>query len=86
MENNSRELTERVVKIALNGEYARGNNGAVLIDETSNDMVYLLSHEFAPSDFSETLSEMLSEDGHSFLYVVHKTSEAMHISKIPRGI
>lgn len=86
MESNPKEVTEAIIKTGLQGEMVRGSNGAVLFDTETNEMVYLLSHEFLPTEFSTKLSEMLSEDGNSFLYIVHKTSDAMHVSKIPRGI
>ena len=36
---DTQELTQQILQIALQGEHARGNNGAVLIDTISNDMV-----------------------------------------------
>ena len=83
---DDKAYTEQIIKIGLNGESVRGNNGAVLIDEENNEMVYLLSHEFKPQDFCDKLSDLLSEDGSDYMYIVHKTKDAMHISKIPRGI
>lgn len=83
---DDKAYTEQIIKIGLNGESVRGNNGAVLIDEENNEMVYLLSHEFKPQDFCDKLSDLLSEDGNDYMYIVHKTKDAMHISKIPRGI
>lgn len=84
MTDTTSELTETVLKIALQGEHVRGNNGAVLVDTTSNDIVYLLSHEFKPDSFCEKLQDMLSEDGNDYIYIVHKDEKAMHISKMKR--
>ena len=86
MEDSTREHVNNILKVALHGEKVRGNNGAVLIDDDTSDIVYLLSHEFKPDDFSERLNEMLTEDGCNFVYIVHKTKDSMHVSKIPRGI
>jgi len=86
MDTASRQEVEYILKVALNGEQARGDNGAVLVDTETQDVVYLLTHEFKPSNFSEQLEELLSEDGRANIFVVHKTKDSFHVSKIPRGI
>ena len=84
MEDTTHELTQKILQIAMQGEHARGNNGAVLIDTVSNDVVYLLTHEFKPETFCDKLQDMLSEDGNEYIYIVHKEEKAMHISKMKR--
>ncbi len=74
---------QRILEVALEGEKSRGDNGAVLVD--NEHVVYLLSHEFQPSDFRQQLEELLSEDDRVHIFIVHKNDDAMHISKIPRG-
>ena len=86
MQNFEKEMTEKIIQTGLHGEYVRGDNGAVLVDQDSNEIVYLLSHEFKPDDFCLKLEELLSEDERKHIFVVIKTNEALHISKIPRGI
>jgi hypothetical protein len=76
---------QMIIQTALNGEHARGDNGAVLIDEETSELVYLLSHEFKPVQFSEQLNDLLSEDKRVHIFVVLKTKDAMHISKLPRS-
>ena len=68
-------VMNEIIEIGIRGEQARGDNGAVL-----------LSHEFKPSTFGDQLNELLSEDERAHIFVVHKTKDAMHISKIPRGL
>lgn len=82
-----KNLTKEIIRVALEGEKARGNNGAVLIDTSQSDVkiVYLLSHEFGPEEFSEKLNDSLSEDGQNYIYVVNKVDKAMHISKVLRS-
>lgn len=80
----TQEHTQELIRIALEGEQARGDNGAVLIDEESSDFLYLLSHEFKPDEFTEKLNELLSEDNREHIFIVHKSKDAMHISKIKR--
>ena len=84
MVDKTHELTQKIIAIALQGEHIRGNNGAVLIDTVSDDVVYLLTHEFKPQTFCDKLQDMLSEDGNEYIYIVHKEEKAMHISKIKR--
>ena len=86
MDNDKQQVTEAIIKTAMQGESFRGTNGAVLFDLSSNDMVYLLTYEFEPIEFRERLEEMLSDDGHVYMYIVHKDNENMHVSKIPRGV
>ena len=86
MDNNSREEVQHIIQIALQGEALRGDNGAVLIDNDHTEPVYLLSHEFQPQEFSEQLNELLTEDERKHIFVVYKMKDAMHISKIPRGV
>jgi hypothetical protein len=76
------EISRKIVNVAIQGETVRGSNGAVLVDTDSNDVLYLLSHEFKPAVFCEKLNEMLSEDGSEYFYVVHKSKDSMHISKL----
>ena len=84
LENQSREYVQAIIRIAIEGEKIRGDNGAVMIDEETSQMVYLLSHEFKPPQFSEQLNELLSEDNSVHIFVVHKVDNSFHISKIPR--
>tara|TARA_B100000214_G_C23718966_1_gene513370 strand:+ start:69 stop:329 length:261 start_codon:yes stop_codon:yes gene_type:complete len=86
MDKLDRESIEQIIRVGLSGEAERGTNGAVIVDEETNEIVYLLSHEFKPQDFSEKLNDLLSEDNNKHIFIVHKTKDAMHISKIPRGI
>ena len=86
MQDNSRELTEYILKVGIQGESVRGSHGAVLVDTNTNDVVYLLCDEFSPLEFSSKLKEMLSEDGMHYMYIVHKSTDALHVSKIPRGV
>lgn len=86
MQNASREFVERVIEVGIVGEQRRGDNGAVLVDAETNDIVYLLSHEFQPLAFQNQLNELLSEDNQKHIFIVHKDKDAMHISKIPKGI
>ena len=79
-------VMNEIIEIGIRGEQARGDNGAVLFDEENSSIVYLLSHEFKPSTFGDQLNELLSEDERAHIFVVHKTKDAMHISKIPRGL
>tara|TARA_B100000482_G_scaffold68970_1_gene48389 strand:+ start:2487 stop:2747 length:261 start_codon:yes stop_codon:yes gene_type:complete len=86
MQNFEKEMTDEIIQVGLQGEYARGDNGAVLVDQDSKEIVYLLSHEFKPNNFSLKLQELLSEDYRKHVFVVVKTNDALHISKIPRGV
>ena len=85
LEQYDRSKMELIIRTAIEGEHARGDNGAVLLDDESSDVVYLLAHEFKPLQFSEQLSDLLSEDNRKHMFVVLKTKDAMHISKIPRS-
>jgi len=86
MENFEKEMVEKIIQTGLQGEFIRGDNGAVLVDQDSGDIVYLLSHEFKPQDFCSKLEELLSDDNRKHIFVVVKTNDALHISKIPRGV
>lgn len=74
-----------IMQVGILGESARGDNGAVLVDKESSEMVYLLSHEFDPPQFREQLNDLLSDDNHQHIFVVFKDKDAMHINKIPKG-
>lgn len=80
------DTVNTILQVALQGEQARGDNGAVLVDTDEKTIVYLLTHEFKPEQFSSKLEDMLSEDGKQYFYIVHKTSDTMHVSKLPKGI
>ena len=82
--NQSREYVQSIIQIAIEGEKCRGDNGAVLIDDESSQILYLLSHEFKPVEFSEQLNDLLSEDNSVHIFIVHKVNDSLHISKIPR--
>lgn len=86
IQNMRQDVVDSVLKVALDGESVRGDNGAVLIDEDTSQIVYLLSHEFQPREFSTKLNELLSDDERKHIFIVHKSKDAMHISKIPRGV
>lgn len=78
------EQMKMIISTGIMGEQTRGSNGAVLIDDESSDIVYLLSHEFKPIQFAEKLNELLTDDNNVHLFVVTKTKDSMHISKIPK--
>ena len=84
LQNQSQEYVQNIIRIAIEGEKSRGDNGAIMIDEETSQIVYLLSHEFQPSDFSEQLNDFLSEDNGVHIFIVHKINNSLHISKIPR--
>lgn len=77
------EVLQKIVHTGIQGEFARGDNGAVMVD--GDDIVYLLENEFQPDDFREKLADMLSEDGRQHLFVVLKKDDVLHVHKIPKG-
>lgn len=79
------EAANRIIACAVQGEACRGDNGAVMVDTNHDDIVYLLSHEIEPRAVGEALNELLSEDERKHVFVVQKTSDNIHILKIPRG-
>jgi hypothetical protein len=77
-------VKEKIIETATQGEFSRGSNGAVMLDQDSKDVVYLLTNEFQPREFQEKLEDMLSEDGREYFYIVIKNEKEMHITKIKK--
>ena len=75
---------KKIIETSMIGEKMRGSNGAVMVDDEADEIVYLLVNEISPPQFREKLEDMLSEEANDYMFVVHKTKEAMHISKLPR--
>lgn len=85
MESFDDGQVKEIIQIGIEGEFTRGDNGAVLVDTVEKKTVYLLTHEFQPLQFQEQLNDLISEEK-QFLYVVVKDASNMHIVKIPKGI
>ena len=76
---------EPVLKIALEGERARGNGGAVWVDVEKETAKYLLPSEFTPEHFACKLNDELEADNHAHYFFVFERDRQLHISKVSKN-
>ena len=77
----------RIFEVAAKGEQSRGSNGALVVDEYVNTVVYLLVNEIQDQYMREKVSEQqqLTEDGSEFIIILHRiTEEEYAIVKVDR--
>lgn len=77
-------IMRRIAATAKEGEL-RGTDGAVLCDDDTDKIGYLRVYEFESDEFKEKLSEMLTEMGNEYLFVVNKKDNNLHMWSVPRS-
>ena len=70
------------LETAIRGERERGTDGVVWYDLNTRTITYLLSSEVEPSELRESVSDLLTEEGDTFFFVLVKQGEKVDIAKV----
>lgn len=87
MPKPSDDILNVICKVAAEGEAKRGSDGVVLFDRAKQTIAWSKLAEVSSEDLREAASELLSEEGHLFVFVLEEDSEIhqVHIWKISRA-
>lgn len=80
----SEEIVRALVRVVAEGERERGTAGVAVYTDAS-DMQYVLLQDLPSDDLRERIGDMLSEEGHDFVFAVKGEATAAHIWKMPRA-
>ena len=74
-------LHEKVCACAVAGERARGSDGAVLLHKNKDglDEVFWVKLSEVHPDVQENLSDLLTEEGHIYIFVVQVEQTKEHM-------
>ena len=75
------QLMVTCLQLACSMEVEQGP-GIVVIEGT--EIGYVKQQDIAPAAFKEKLLQLIGEDNHQHIFVVHKDNLNLHVSKIMR--
>ena len=79
------EYAQRIAAIALKGEKDRGDSGVVLSNISEGTASYVLVHELPNEELRDVVSDLLTEEGRRYFFVLEEQDRKVNIWKMDKA-